>query len=99
MVTILVGLITDMHRNGGAQNSQYNYDAYGGYDNWYNNHSAYSEGGWKGSQNVMDSSAIASGNQARDEARTQYQLSDEYMKKYGQYDWAQNYYNNPANIE
>ena len=86
-----------MHRNGGKQNSQYNYDAYGGYDNWYNNHSAYSEGGWKGSQNVMDAGAIASGNQQRNDARNQYQLSDEYMKKYGQYDWAQNYYNNNIN--
>ena len=86
-----------MHKNGGAQNSHYNYDAYGGYDNWYNNHSAYSEGGWKGSQNVMDSAAIAGGTQQRTDTRNQYQLSDEYMKKYGQYDWAQNYYNNNIN--
>ena len=83
-----------MHRNGGAQNSAYNYDAYGGYDNWYNNHSAYSEGGWKGSQNVMDSGAIASADQKRREVRNQYQLSDEYMNKYGHHQWAQNYYNN-----
>ena len=86
-----------MHKNGGAQNSFYNYDAYGGYDNWYNNHSAYSEGGWKGSKNVMNAGAIASGTQQRNEARNQYQLSDEYMKKYGHHEWAQKYYNNNIN--
>ena len=87
----------NMHKNGGKQNSNYNYDAYGGYDNWYNNHSAYSEGGWKGSQNVMDSGAIASGSKTRNDARNQYRLSDEYMNKYGQYDWAQRFYNSNIN--
>ena len=83
----------NMNKNEGKKNSQYNYDAYGGYENWYNNHSVYSEGGFKGSNNVMSSSEVASAERDRYNKLHEYKMSDDYMKKYGNYDWAQNYYN------
>lgn len=48
------------HKNGGKKVSGHQglYDGVGGYDNWYKNHSAYGEGGFKGSADVMSRTEI-----------------------------------------
>ena len=82
------------HRNGGADLSKTNsylYDAYGGYQNWYDNHSLYSEGGFTGSKDLMDFDKVMEVGQQQQDAIKNYQTSDEYMSKYGQYDWAKDF--------
>lgn len=86
-----------MHKKGGAENSRYDYEPYGGYDNWYNNHSLYGANGFTGSKNVLSVEETGKQETARTKAMREYKLSDDYMNKYGQYDWAQNYYNNNIN--
>ena len=81
------------HRNGGADLSKTNsylYDEYGGYDNWYNNHSLYS-GNFTGSKDLMDFDKVMEVGQQQQDALKNYQTSDEYMSKYGQYDWAKDF--------
>ena len=84
----------NMHKDGGKKSSKYNYDAYGGYDNWYNNHSMYGSKGFTGSKNVMSGSEVAAAETKRAQATKDYKTSDAYMNKYGQYDWAQNQFQN-----
>ena len=81
------------HRNKGAENKTMPglYDEYGGYDNWYNNHSLYGEGGFTGSKDLMDFDQVMETGQRQQDAMKNFQTSDEYMSKYGKYDWAQNY--------
>lgn len=86
-----------MHKNDGARNSRFNYEPYGGYENWYQNHSLYGSNGWTGSQNVMSQDEIAAAETKRTQDRRNYITSDEYMKRYGKYDWAQNEYNYEIN--
>ena len=81
------------HANGGSDKSAMNsylYDEYGGYDNWYNNHSLYS-GNFTGSKDLMDFDKVMEVGQQQQDAMRNYQTSDEYMSKYGQYDWAKDY--------
>ena len=48
------------HKHGGQKLAGFEgiYDSYGGYDNWYNNHSMYSEGGFKGSNDIKSQAEI-----------------------------------------
>ncbi len=81
------------HANGGSDKSAMNsylYDEYGGYDNWYNNHSLYS-GNFTGSKDLMDFDKVMEIGQQQQDALKNYQTSDEYMSKYGQYDWAKDF--------
>ena len=89
----------NMHKNGGKQNSSFNYEPYGGYQNWYDNHSMYGSNGFTGSKNVMSQKDIGAQETQRTYDRRDYQLSDDYMKKYGKYDWAQSYYDNNVNSQ
>lgn len=82
----------NMHKNQGKQQHNYDYEPYGGYQNWYDNHSLYGKSGFTGSQNVMSQDEIAKQETERTYKRNDYLLSDEYMDKYGKYDFAQNYY-------
>ena len=82
----------NMHKNEGAKKHNYDYEPYGGYQNWYDNHSMYGKNGFSGSQNVMSQDEIAKRETERTYKRNEYLLSDEYMNKYGKYDFAQNYY-------
>lgn len=84
----------NMHKNEGAKKHNYDYEPYGGYQNWYDNHSLYGQNGFTGSQNVMSQDEIAKRETERTQARKDYLLSDDYMNKYGKYDFAQNYYQN-----
>lgn len=81
------------HRNKGAENKTMPglYDEYGGYDNWYNNHSLYGEGGFTGSKDLMDFDQVMETGQRQQDAMRNFQTSDKYMSKYGKYDWAQDY--------
>lgn len=83
----------NMNKNGGKQSSRFNYEPYGGYDNWYNNHSIYSANGFSGSKNVMSSSEVAGAERDRYNKMHEFKMSDDYMNKYGQHDWAKNYQN------
>ena len=87
----------NMHKNGGAQNSRYNYEPYGGYDNWYNNHSLYGANGFTGSKNVLSTEEVGRIETGRTKAAREYRLSDRFMDKYGKYDWAKGYYNKNIN--
>ena len=71
------------------------YDEYGGYQNWYDNHSLFT-GTFKGSKDLMEQSEVFRIGQAQQDASRELQLSNDYMDKFGQYDWAQNYYNKYA---
>jgi len=80
------------HRNGGAENKSMPglYDEYGGYQNWYDNHSLFS-GNFTGSKDLMDFNQVMETGQRQQDAMKNFQTSDEYMSKYGKYDWAQDY--------
>ena len=79
------------HRNKGAENGTIPglYDEYGGYDNWYNNHSLYGEKGFTGSKDVMDLDKVLKIGGQQQAAMKALKSSDGYLAKYGKYDWAQ----------
>ena len=58
------------HRNKGAENKTMPglYDEYGGYDNWYNNHSLYGENGFTGSKDLMDFDQVMETSQRQQDA-------------------------------
>ena len=81
------------HRNGGADVSKTNsylYDAYGGYQNWYDNHSLFNDN-FTGSKDLMDFDEVMEIGQRQQDELKNYKTSDEYMSKYGQYDWAKDF--------
>ena len=78
------------HRNAGSDKSKTNsylYDAYGGYQNWYDNHSLFS-GNFTGSKDLMEFNKVMEIGQQQQAAIQNYKTSDEYKNKYGKYDWA-----------
>ena len=80
------------HRNAGSDKSKTNsylYDAYGGYQNWYDNHSLFS-GNFTGSKDLMEFDKVMEIGQQQQNAIQNYQTSDEFQNKYGKYDWANN---------
>ena len=79
------------HRNDGAENKSMPglYDEYGGYQNWYDNHSLFS-GNFTGSKDLMDFNEVMKTGRNQQNAIKDYQSGDEFQKKYGKYDWAQN---------
>lgn len=78
------------HRNDGAENKTMPglYDSYGGYQNWYDNHSLYS-GNFTGSNDIVSQDVAMDRQRERQTFIRDYQLGDDYQKKYGQYSWAQ----------
>lgn len=113
------------HMKGGAENKMFTglYDDYGGYKDWYDNHSIYSGenaqqaghvqdaslrmsgdnfdadynlnlGNFTGSKDIIDRDEVMRQGGARQQAGKDFYNSNEFMEKYGQYDWAQQNKNN-----
>ena len=82
------------HYGGGKENKSMPglYDEYGGYQNWYDNHSLYS-GNFSGSKDLMDFDKVMETGQKQQDAMKNLQTSDDYMSKYGKYKWAKDYNN------
>lgn len=82
------------HKNYGRE-QEHNpnlYKDFGGYDNWYQNHSMFGEGGFKGTSNIVDFDQTMKRERERTSAANNFYQND-FMKKYGQYDWAQKQFN------
>lgn len=78
------------HRDGGSQkNIKGLYDSYGGYDNWYNNYSAYSEKGFTGSNDIKTGAEIYEYNKNRSK------IYDDYMQ--GRKEKEENYWQSLQN--
>tara|TARA_R100001463_G_scaffold91472_1_gene146213 strand:+ start:580 stop:1545 length:966 start_codon:yes stop_codon:yes gene_type:complete len=58
------------------------------YQDWYDNYSLFSEGGFLGSPNVMSEDQSVAARRERDAAIKQWNQSDEYQSKYGGYRWS-----------
>jgi hypothetical protein len=90
----------------GWENWRENHSIYGGenahnYDDFYNNPDTaevsgsftYNTGNFKGSQDIMDLDKVLDAGRNQQDAIKNYQTSEDYMNKYGKYDWAQDYAN------
>lgn len=79
------------HQNDGAENTSKPelYDAYGGYDNWYENHSLYS-GNFTGSKDLMSRDEVMEKTNERQQFIKDYQLGEEFQDKYSRFSFAQN---------
>lgn len=105
------------HMNDGKENKMFTglYDDYGGYQNWYDNHSiyggenahskekffseqmpvedvgnyTYNLGNFTGSRDIMDRDEVMRQGAARQQAGKDFFNSNEFMEKYGNYDFAQ----------
>ena len=90
----------------GWKNWRENHSIYGGenahnYDDFWNNSETgnvsgsftYNTGNFKGSQDIMDLDKVLDIGRSQQDAIKNYQTSEDYMSKYGKYDWAQDYAN------
>ena len=78
------------HQNDGAEDKTMSglYDSYGGYQNWYDNHSLYS-GNFTGSNDIVSQDEAMNRQRERQTFIKDYQLGEDYQNKYGQYSWSQ----------
>ena len=83
------------HKNQGEEQkgNQHLYRDFGGYQNWYDNHSLFGEGGFTGSSNVKSVDEIMQRQRDR-EYKLDNNFWNDFNEKYGKYDFGKEAYDN-----